>query len=171
MKQIEIRRHSKRNPPYPNLTQEGVELARRAGQGLGPFQRVVTSTIPRTFQTAIAMGFAVDEQAELLFTYGSGIERIVPWPQPFAAYQSARKEPEVAAYLHQLAGFYQKLATNLPENGKALVVNHGGVVELSAVACLPDFDFSGFGDYCSYCEGVRLAWEGGKFVSAEVLRV
>ena len=61
MKTIEIRRHSIRSNPGVHLNQQGVTLARLVGQNLGPFDRVVTSTLPRAFETALAMGFAVDE--------------------------------------------------------------------------------------------------------------
>jgi hypothetical protein len=50
------------------------------------------------------------------------------------------------------------------------VVNHGGVVELGVVGCLPGFDFSSWGGSVEYCEGARLFWDE-EFVRAEVLRV
>ena len=71
MKILEVRRHSIRSPLSDHLNQSGVTLARLVGQNIGPFDRVVTSTLPRAFETAIAMGFAVDEQNELMKTYGS----------------------------------------------------------------------------------------------------
>ena len=80
MKTIEIRRHSIRTIPGDHLNQQGVTLARLVGQNLGPFDRVVTSTLPRAFETAIAMGFAVDEQNELMSTYGNEVGREAPWP-------------------------------------------------------------------------------------------
>lgn len=80
-----------RSKPGAHLSQEGVTLARFIGQGLGPFDRVVTSTLPRAFETAIAMGFAVDEQIELMSTYGYDVEHEVPWPQSFAVYAKALK--------------------------------------------------------------------------------
>ena len=73
MKTIEIRRHSIRTIPGDHLNQTGVSLARMVGENLGPFDRVITSTLPRAFETAIAMGFAVDEQNELMSTYGSEV--------------------------------------------------------------------------------------------------
>ena len=69
---IDHRRHSLRGKPGPHLTQAGVALARRAGDGefgaVPPYDLVVTSTVPRAFETAIALGFAVDEQLEALST-------------------------------------------------------------------------------------------------------
>ncbi len=170
-KTIEVRRHSLRTPPNPHLSQQGVTLARLVGEGLGPFDRVVTSTAPRAFETAIAMGFAVDVQEELLSTYGAEIESALPWPQPFLAYQAARNHPAVAGYLRRLAAFYNDLAAYLSEGRAALVVNHGGVVELGAVACLPEAGYGSSGPHVACCEGVRLTWDQGAFRSVEILRI
>src|SRR6266498_442347 len=81
MKTIEIRRHSIRNKPGDHLSQEGVTLARLVGENLGPFDRVVTSTLPRAFETAIAMGFAADEQNKLMSSYSRDVDREAPWPR------------------------------------------------------------------------------------------
>jgi phosphohistidine phosphatase SixA len=170
-KTIEVRRHSLRRPPAPHLIQEGVTLARRVGETTGPFDRVVTSTAPRAFETAIAMGFAVDEQAELISTYGDAIDEILPYPQTFSEYHQLRRHPAVAKYLQKLSLFHEEIALSLPEGGAALVVNHGGVVEMSAIACVPDADYVGFGQPAECCEGVRLLWNDSKFVSVEPIRI
>jgi broad specificity phosphatase PhoE len=172
MKTIEIRRHSMRSNPGIHLNQQGVTLARLVGQNLGPFDRVVTSTLPRAFETAIAMGFAVDEQNELMSSYGDAVEREVPYPLSPAGYAEAVLAGRAAAkYANQLADAYAKLANYLADGRSALVVNHGGVAELGAVACLPDVDHIKWGSHFEYCEGIRLFWEDGKFVNGEVLRV
>jgi broad specificity phosphatase PhoE len=172
MKTIEIRRHSMRSNPGVHLNQQGVTLARLVGQNLGPFDRVVTSTLPRAFETALAMGFAVDEQDELMSSYGDGVEREAPWPLSLAGYAEAVREGRAAAnYAVQLAGVYSKLAKYLADGRAALVVNHGGVAELGAVACLPHADHARWGSHFEYCEGIRLFWDDGKFVEGEVLRV
>jgi broad specificity phosphatase PhoE len=170
MKTIEIRRHSHRNAPLPHLSQKGVTLARLVGENLGPFDRVVTSTVPRAFETAIAMGFAVDEQVDLLSTYGAGIESVIPWPQPFSVYQARRGDPGVLPYLHALTAFYKSLAGSLSDGRAALVVSHGGVVELSTIACIPEADY-GMEGPVGLCEGVRLAWDNGKCISVEFIRI
>lgn len=56
---IEHRRHTMRAKPGQHLNQAGVDLARRVGDGMGRFDRVVTSRLPRAFETAIAMGYAI----------------------------------------------------------------------------------------------------------------
>ena len=172
MKKLEIRRHSIRNQPGDHLNQTGVTLARRVGQSIGPFDLVVTSTLPRAFETAIAMGFAVDEQFELMSTYGNDVGREAPWPLSLAGYaEVVSKGGAAARYANQLADVYRKLLHYVSDDHAALVINHGGVLEMGAVACLPDADHFSWGSHFDYCEGIRLFWENDKFVNAEILRV
>ncbi len=172
MKIIEVRRHSIRSKSGDHLNQSGVTLARLVGENLGPFDRVVTSMVPRAFETAIAMGFAVDAQIELMSTYGDDVEHEVPWPQPFSAYAKAVQRGGAARrYAHQLADYYASLADYLANERAALVINHGGVLELGVVAAFPDADYESWGEAADYCEGVRLFWNDGKCMNAEVLRV
>ena len=171
MKTLEIRRHSIRSPLSDHLNQTGVTIARHIGQNIGPFDRVITSTLPRAFETAIAMGFAVDEQNELMNTYGSAVESEAPWPQSFANLAEAIKRGGAAAkYADKLAKYYAGMMEFIAEGRSALAINHGGVVELSVIGCLPGMDFSGWGGSVEYCEGARLYWDD-KFVRAEELRV
>lgn len=172
MKTIEIRRHSIRNKPGQHLSQQGVTLARLVGQNLGPFDRVVTSTLPRAFETAIAMGFAVDEQNELMSTYSDAVEMEAPWPLSPAQYAEAvRRGGATARYANQLAEIYYHLADYLADGRAALVINHGGIAEFGAIACLPNVDHAAWGPHFECCEGIRLFWEDGKFINAEILRV
>jgi hypothetical protein len=118
------------------------------------------------------MGFAVDEQNELMSSYGSDVAREAPWPLSCAGYaEVVRKGGAAAHYADRLADVYRKLANYIAEGRKALVVNHGGVLELGAVACLPDADHLKWGTHFDYCEGIRLFWDDGKFVNCEILRV
>lgn len=171
MKTLEIRRHSIRAPGGDHLNQKGIELARKVGQDIGPFDFVATSALTRAFETAIAMGFSVNEQNELMNTYGGAVEREAPWPMPYFHYSEIVKQDGAAGrYAHRLMDYYLEILERLPQGGSALVVNHGGVVELGVVACLPDFDFSSWGEAVGYCEGARLYWND-KFMRAEELRV
>ena len=172
MKILEVRRHSIRSLHSDHLSREGVALARFVGQAIGPFERVVTSTLPRAFETAIAMGFAVDEQSELMSTYGHDVDKEAPWPMSFSEYGEAIKRGRAATkYAKKLAKYYGSIMESIPGGSSALVVNHGGVVEIGVVGCLPDFDFSRWGGPVKYCEGARLFWEKGKFIKCEELRV
>ena len=172
MKTIEIRRHSIRSKPGQHLSQQGVTLARLVGQNLGPFDRVVTSTLPRAFETAIAMGFAVDEQNELMSSYGDAVEMEAPWPKTPREYAKVlRKDGAAAHYAGLLVRFYVQLVDYLADGRAALVVNHGGIAEMGAVACLPNAEHAAWGPHFECCGGVRLFWNDGKFVDAEILRV
>ncbi len=172
MRTIEIRRHSIRSKPGDHLNQAGVTLARRVGESLGPFDYVVTSTLPRAFETAIAMGFAVNTQIELMSTYGMYVERELPWPQSFEIYAKAIKRDGAASwYANKLVDYYSQLANGMEDGSAALVINHGGVAELGVVASFPQADYDSWGEAVDYCEGAKLYWEDGKCVNAEVLRV
>lgn len=161
-----------RNIPGDHLNQRGVTLARLVGENLGPFDRVVTSTLPRAFETAIAMGFAVNEEIELMSSFNSSVQWEAPWPLSCAGYAEVISKGGAASqYANQLAEVYTKLANYLADGRKALVVNHGGILEMGAIACLPNAEHIMWGSHFDYCEGVRLFWDDGKFVDAEVLRV
>lgn len=172
MKILEVRRHSIRQTDGDHLNQNGISLARKVGQGIGPFDLVATSTLPRAFETAIAMGFAVTEQNELMNTYGGAVEREAPWPMPYFHYSEIVKQNGAASqYAYHLMDYYMSILDRVSQNGSALVVNHGGVVELGVVACLPDADYQEWGDPAGYCEGARLFLDDGRFTRGEVLRV
>jgi hypothetical protein len=77
MRWLEVRPHSltKKNSARgrgSHLSAEGVVLARLVGESLGPFASVVTSASPRAIETAVAMGFAVDDTVELPSGYVPG---------------------------------------------------------------------------------------------------
>ena len=64
MQYIELRRHTLRDGDNPHISQEGLDLARRIGVGLGPYAKVISSPSERCIETAIAMGFAVEDVYE-----------------------------------------------------------------------------------------------------------
>jgi enoyl reductase-like protein len=117
------------------------------------------------------MGFAVDEQTELMNTYGGAVANDAPWPQPFSNYAEIIRQPGPAArHAKKLAEYFAGIMDLISDGRIALVITHGGVVELSVAGCLPDTDFSTWGDSAEFCEGARLYWDN-KFIRAEVLRV
>lgn len=173
---LEVRRHTIRQKPGDHLTQEGVTLARRVGDGMGPFDYVLTSTVIRAFETAFAMGFAVDDQVDWLSSYGDAVERELSWPQPFSAFATAYENGwAVTSFCQDQAEQWRRVVEDIPDGGAALLVCHGGIIELGAIgAFLADgviADWNTWGGPLGYCEGVRLRYEGAKCVSGEVLRV
>jgi broad specificity phosphatase PhoE len=172
MRYVELRRHTERVKPGQHLSQVGVDLARRIGNTIGPFNRVITSTIPRAYETAIAMGFAVDEQLAETSLMADNLEKEIAWDAGFAAFaEGAMRSDRVADYVRQQGALILRIALALPDEGAALVVSHGGIVEAQTVGCLPHTDFTSWGGGCDYCEGARLYFDGEQFVRGDVLRV
>jgi broad specificity phosphatase PhoE len=172
MRILEIRRHTHRNVPQPHLSQIGVDLARRAGEGLGKFDRVVTSTVPRAFETAIAMGYAVDEQIEQLSMMSDEVTATIQWNAGFTAWaKAAQNSPVVAQYTRAMADVLRSIVRALPDNGRALIVTHGGIVEACVIGCVPATTRFADDAACGYCEGARLIFDGEAVVNIEMLRV
>ena len=172
MRTLEVRRHAMRRKPGEHLSQDGVALARRVGSISGPFRLVVTSPIPRAFETAIAMGFAVDETLDTLGELSDDVFREVGWPVPFARIaQAVALGRHSRGFAEAQARLWRSIVERVPDAGQALIVTHGLFVELGAVASVPEADPAAWGDAIAYCEGVRLRFDGGAFRDCEVLRV
>ena len=172
MKMIEHRRHTMRVQPGKHLSQAGVTLARGLGQTMGPFAHVVTSPAIRAYETAIAMGFAVNDLRDELKLMPDAVEAIVPYPAPFVLWaMTMRSDSAVQAYGRMLGEFMHGVLDEIDEGQRVLMVSHGGIIEASAVTCKLNDDWSDTGEALSYCEGVRLEFEGATCVSVTVLRL
>ena len=177
MRVLEVRRHSLVRD-HVHLSQAGVDLARRVGAGTGPFDRVVTSRITRTLETAVAMGFAVDEQLAVLSEIEpdarteAGHHDRWGWDEPFAAFARLVERGGATARLGRAqAEAWRAAVEAVPEGGKALVISHGSLIEVCAVTCFPSADHAAWGPPFDKCEGLRLAYEGDTWSGVELLRV
>ncbi len=165
-----------RGKPGQHLSQAGIDLARRAGNGefgsVPRYDLVITSTVPRAFETAIAMGFAVTAQVEGLTAFDSAVLTQYRWPVDFGdAATPLLGDGPAGDFARQQADILRVIAKSLPETGAALVISHGGVVEAGAVALRPDADHQAWGPAIGYVEGVRLVFDGEDCVGEELLRV
>jgi broad specificity phosphatase PhoE len=161
-----------------HISQAGVALARQVGGSLGPFDRVVASSVPRTFETALAMGFAVSDYEEGVSALDDEVLAEVghhdrwSWPEPFAVFaRLVRQDGATARMGRTQADLWRVIAAALPEGGRALVISHGRIIEAGAVTCLPDAGHVAWGVPFRHCEGIRLTWERGEVVQFELLRV
>jgi broad specificity phosphatase PhoE len=179
MRWLEVRRHSLTRKGAARgrgsaLSAEGVALARVVGEGLGPFRYVVTSASPRAVETAVAMGFAVDDTVELPSGYVAGeVEHHAQWhwPRPYRTYAELLARPTgvaAVAEAHRLA--WAGVVAAVPDGAAALVVGHGGGIEPGLVACLPDADHGSWGAPLGHCDGARLGFDRGRFVSVRFHR-
>src|SRR5262245_21364126 len=158
-----------------HLSAAGVALARTVGAEVGPVAYVLTSTVPRTLETAVAMGYAVDEAVEMPSGYIPGeVDKHAQWawPEPYVAY--ARLLAAGAAGLAEVARAHQELwrraLAAVPDGGTALVVTHGGIAEPALVACFPDADHARWGGPLAPCDGARLTVDNGRFTRLEFRR-
>ena len=144
MRYLEVRRHSKRENPGQRLSQWGVDLARRVGEDLGPFDQVVTSPLPRCIETAIAMGFAVNTTIEDL-AGDDGLGESFPcmseidWEAGYDGFVHCLKTlAPLAAFVEKQAKLWRTIVEAVPEGGRALLVGHGGAfLDGAAVFCFP----------------------------------
>ena len=185
MREIEIRRHSctKKGPERghgSHLSQDGVNLAREVAAGMGSFDLVVASEVPRTAETALAMGFAVDdviavpgEIVEAAFAVTGHHERW-GWEQPWARFAHlVEQEGAVARLGEWLRERWERALATVPESGRVLVISHGRMIEIGVIACLPDLprsDFTDWGDSLHQCEGIRMTWRDGQFGDPRIRR-
>ena len=180
MRWLEVRRHSltRKGPARgrgSHLSADGVVLARLVGESLGPFALVVTSASPRAIETAVAMGFAVDDTVELPSGYVPGeVDHHDQWcwPHPYRTYAGLLGR---GGDLATIAKVHRRVWTSVmeavPDGAAALVVAHGGGIEPGLVACLPDADHELWGAPFGHCDGARLGFDEGGFVCVEFLRV
>lgn len=177
MRYLEVRRHTMRTKPGEHLSQAGVVLARRVGHAMGPFDRVVTTLAPRAFETAIAMGFAVDEQLEVLGDIPHAVwdeighQERWEWDQPFVKFAQyvASGGPTARLGQRQRAAWLRALES-VPDEGSALIISHGRVIEAGLVTCLPDGDFVAWGAPFEHGEGGQLSYHEGRFGNVKFRR-
>jgi broad specificity phosphatase PhoE len=177
MRLLEVRRHARRERPAQHLIQRGVQMAHTVGEQLGPFDLVVSSPLARCIETAVAMGFAVDEVcpelagADLRGETFPGIDD-VDWDAGYAGFGHLFAQGgEFSEFARSQAALWLAIARRLPAGGRALIVGHGGFIEGAAVAAFPEADHLAWGRTTRHCEGVLVGVESGRFASIEVLRV
>ena len=145
-----------------------------AGAGLGTFAYVVTSASPRAIETALAMGYAVDDAIDMPSGYVPGeVEHHDQWrwPRPYQRYAELnRRGGGLAMVAAAHRDLYIRMVSDIPDGAAALVVSHGGSVEPALVACLPDADHESWGAPFSHCDGARLSFEHGGFTNIEFRR-
>lgn len=164
-----MRRHTLRLKPGQQLSRAGIELARLVGAASGPYARVVSSPLARAVETAVAMGFGVDETLELLARMPSGA--LDGWPLRFALVAKQVAAGGVAGdFANWQAETWRRVIESVPDSGRALIVTHGGIIELGAVAAVPAGPHQSWGGPIGYCEGVRLTFDD-RFRDCQVLRV
>ena len=183
MRTIEIRRHAytkkgEGRGKGSHLSAEGVALARKVGEEIDPFDLVLTSPAPRALETAIAMGFAVNDQPEALGDLSPAVVEEIghherwTWPEPFVTFAHFVREggPTMRMGERQREVWVRALES-VPTDGRVLIVSHGRIIESGLVTCVPDGDFAAWGPSFGHCEGARIVFDEGRFHAVQLLRV
>ena len=173
MRTVEHRRHGRRDPGAVHLSPEGLEKARSLASTIGRFDRVVSSPVPRAVETVEALGFSVDVTVPELALVPGEVDRFLELfrPQSYADFvRMVRRKRVVAEYARQMADLLREELLRVPDEGRLLVVSHGGVIELGAAGARGQ-DALSFGPAAGYLEGVRLFLVGREWVRGEVVRV
>jgi broad specificity phosphatase PhoE len=125
------------------------------GERFTQFDMVVTSPLPRAFETPIAMGFAVDMTNPGIQEHSEEIMRDVQWDAGYAAWATAyRTRASVIAYVDHVTSLLKIWLSKVPDDdGALLVVAHGGIVEAMATGLSPDDDLARLGEMAGYAEG------------------
>lgn len=180
MRTVEVFRHSKRGEGK-GLSEDGRELARQARALLKPhYDLCVSSPKERARETLEAFGFERYEVDEA-FT------AVNPW-EPFnAEISKLAKERgisplaacwEIAEALNYLKmqgqtflGAIRRIARKLPDDGRALVVSHGGILEAAALHGCPRYDLTELGGEIGFCEGIIFSFEDENLAGIELKRL
>lgn len=176
---IELRRHSltkkgEGRGSGSHLSQEGVELARAEGAQLRHVRYVAVSEAPRTLETALAMGLAVDDVVGIAAANVSGevdFHEWWEWPDPWAVYaERIATRPRFAAYAESQLQIVKDAVVRVSDDDTALLIGHGGWIEPTVVAAVAADQLQNWGPPFEHLEGVRLAENDGVFAVAAVYR-
>lgn len=153
-----------------HLSTEGVRQARRMGETMGPFDLVWTSHIPRTLETALAMGFAVDDQRTELGEIPLAVWDEIghherwEWQDPFGHFAMIIAQGGATASMgKQQKDVWTQAAQSIGAKGQALIISHGRVIEAGLVSCFPTADFAAWGRPFGHGEGVDLVYSDQQF--------
>jgi broad specificity phosphatase PhoE len=183
MRRLEVRRHAatkkgERRGRGSHLSAAGVAAARHLGDAIGPFALVLASDVPRSLETALAMGFAVDECVPMGGEHFEAASREVAhhdwWeaPDPFALWEEhVALNGAVAALARDQEAMWRGALQRVPEGAAALVVSHGGLIEPGLVACFPRSNHRAWGLPFANLEGARLTFDGDDWIHLELLRI
>lgn len=180
MRFVEVRRHSKRGEGK-GLSAEGRRLAEKARATLAPhYDLLISSPKQRAIETLQALGY-VHHELDQAFT------AINPWEPYDAQIERIAKEkgcipleacffvPEAKAHLRRegekLLEAVCRVARRLPEDGRALIISHGGMLEPAALLGCKEFDLKEIGGEISFCEGVEFQFDGERLAGVRIIRL
>ena len=170
MATVEVRRHAERAGPTDAgsaLSPAGRAMAERLARRAPAYAVVAASPLPRAKETATIVGGRLDLADPALLPDLSQIVQVRTIEEYLPLLAAGEREQALA---DEQASAWQRLGS-AAKDGTALVITHGGVIELAALRIAKAIGKDLRGNAFSYCEGVRVRYEDGKPRSLEVLRV
>ncbi|MCT4493234.1 hypothetical protein [Bosea minatitlanensis] len=172
MKILDIRRHSMRQKPGQHLSQDGVELARRVGAHLGPYEAVLTSNLARAIETAVAMGFALNDISEEIGLYPEALSEQLEWPASLEKIDHRLSLfPEHQILASKQVASWKSILPKIPEKGCGLIITYGTLLEIGAIFLLREIGRPIEGPAFAYCEGLRVHVNGETVEAVEFMRL
>ena len=168
MSVIEVRRHAERAGPTgagSALSPAGRAMAERLALHAPRYAVVVASPLPRAKETALIIGGRLDSADPALLPDLSQLG-LAGTIEEYAQLLGQERERALA---DEQAGAWARIAAAAGE-GQALVITHGGVIELAASQIARALGRPLRGAAFSYCEGVRIRYDAGKPAALDVLR-
>lgn len=196
---VEVRRHAERAGPTDAgsaLSPAGRAMAERLARTAPAYAVVAASPLPRAKETAAIIGGRLDltdpallpdlsqiVQARTIEEYAPLLdegdrERALAEEQAGAwarlgVLADGRERPAGVADGREgsgVVGGRSAAKDSAADDVAALVITHGGVIELAALRIARELGVTLRGDAFSYCEGVRVRYQRGRAVALQVLR-
>jgi broad specificity phosphatase PhoE len=176
---LDVRRHSltKKGASRDHgslLSADGVRLARQLGDSLHGVGYVLSGPDRRHIETAIAMGYAVDEAVDWPSGYVSGVVEHHDqwqWDQPYARYaRFVESSPELRSVVDQHLRHWRRGLSHVDDGESALVISSGGSIEPVLVAAVPGGDHEAWGPALHHLEGATLSFDGKEFTGITMHR-
>jgi hypothetical protein len=134
----------------------------------------MTGPLPRHIETAVAMGFAVDEVIDWPSGYVAGeVEHHDQWTwsQPYLRYAELLATRSVlGSVVTAHVEHWLRALSLIDDHASALIISSGGSIEPVLVAVMPDSAHESWGDALRHLEGATLTHDGTAFVDIEFHR-
>jgi broad specificity phosphatase PhoE len=135
---------------------------------------VWVSPARRALETAVAMGFAVDDVVEFRCGYVSGEfehHDQWAWEQPYEQFQKLLTAGgQLASHATADLALWLRLVSALANGQRGLIVSHGGSIEPVLVAAFPDADLTSWGRPFAHLDTAVLTVTDGAFESVRFVR-
>ena len=174
---LEIRRHAERADIKSNessLSPAGRAMAETIAKRAGPYKLVLSSPLPRAKETAQLIAGRLDATDPGLLPEMGGVigDRIFGEMRALADWAEVLREREDARqFAEEQLATWARLASRVGEKERALVVSHGGIIELPAITLAERLRARLDGASFGYGEGVLVTYAKGAPTKIEAVRV